>query len=119
MLIKRTADNRLYDIICVNLLEAGSTIIGLPVVTSDGDVFTFPSAPIVNTTPITYPNIPSANGTPLVAPIGSVIQVRISGGAIPIGMRSMDVIVRALFNTTNVPDAIESTFVIRLQDIIG
>jgi hypothetical protein len=122
MLIKRTADNRIYDIICTNLLDSGDLIIETPappVVTSDGNIFTFPSPPIINTSPVTYPSIPGPNGTSLVAAPGTVIQIRIAGGVIPVGLQFIDVIVRALFFTTTSPTQLEATFIIRLQDLIG
>jgi len=105
VLDKRTADNRLFDIDCSKLLQAGETITSITSVLADqgGLVFT---SPTVNSVPITYPD-------GRVVPIGQVCQVLISGGAIPSTTYHLNCTIRALF-VTSINLALEATVVLRL-----
>lgn len=107
ILDKRTADNRLYDIDCSRLLQAGETITSVSSVSSALGGMQF-GAGAPNTAPITYPD-----GRTVAA--GLVCQVRISGGTIPPGSDSLQCIVRALLVTTLNP-ALEATVLLRLVD---
>ncbi|MDN8617858.1 hypothetical protein [Variovorax ginsengisoli] len=107
VLDKRTADSRVYDIDCTDLLATGETISSVTSVTADQGTLTFGS-PSINAAPIAY-----ADGR--TAAIGKVIQVQISAGTIPTGQSNLQCTVRALF-ATNVSPAVEATVVLRLID---
>lgn len=104
---KRTYDNRLYDIVCADLLDDGETIVSVVSVADDDGTLTFGTAAI-NTAAMTYPNN-------LTVQAGKVIQVKIGGGAIVTG-KYRDCICRARFVTSLQNDEIEATFIIRLID---
>lgn len=77
MLEKYPGESALFDIDCSQMLETGETITGTPAMSflpalTGGDALTF-GVPNVNTSAITY-----SDGR--VAPAGTVVQVRISGG---------------------------------------
>jgi hypothetical protein len=104
---KRTADQRTFDIDCSQLLTANETISSVTNITADRGNLTF-AAPIINSSPITYPD-----GRQVA--IGKVIQVQISGGAIPTSAESLMCTIRAVF-VTSVNPAVEATVLLRLID---
>ena len=114
---KRTSESYLYEIICVNLLKPGETLLSVTSVTDDQRTLTY-GMPAINAAPITYPllNLPGLP-PPLVAPIGSVIQVRISGGTIPGGADELECTVRPV-GLTSLGNTPEATFVLTLRDQI-
>lgn len=89
---KRTFDNRLYDLLAVNCLRPGETITGVISVISDDTSVTF-GAYAINSVPVTY-----ADGSSY--PPGTVIQVHIAGGVVPVGATQMKTTIRARFSTT-------------------
>lgn len=112
---KRTSESATFDIICGGLLATGETILSVISVADDGGILTF-GAPAINTSAVTYPD-------GYVAPIGTVIQVRISGGTIPTGSDSLKrgvpnllCTIRAKFATAQSP-VLEATVQMLLQDI--
>lgn len=107
VLDKRTADNRVFDIDCTDLLPTGVTITSVTSIAADQGGLTFGS-PAINVAPITYKDGRTAA-------IGKVIQVRISGGTISTGKPSLQCTVRALFATSAEP-AVEATVLLRLID---
>jgi hypothetical protein len=107
ILIKRTADNRLFDVDCTALLDSAETIMAILNVSADGGGLTF-SSPVINGIPLVYPN-----GT--TAAVGKVIQVYISGGTIPAGQPWVDYTVRAQFSTSLNP-VIEATVILQVND---
>ena len=108
VLDKRTADSRVYDIPCAPLLLNGAAIVSVTSVTADQGNLLIGSKSI-NAAPITY----LEDG--LVAPANTVIQVRISGGAIPSGMPWLECTVRGVFVTT-LGETLEATVILRLVD---
>ena len=104
---KRTADAALYDFDCSTLLASGETVSSITSLTGDKGDLTF-GIPIVNTVAITYPD-------ETIGAIGQVVQVRISGGTIPVGQTSILCPVRMVV-VTSVGNTIEATGVIRLMD---
>lgn len=110
ILKKRTADNRLFYIDCSHLLDVTETITSITSITADQGGLAFASQSINNTV-ITF-----ANGRQ--AQPGKVILVLISGGAIPVGQKSLLCIVRALM-LTSVSPALEATVPLELTDTPG
>jgi hypothetical protein len=111
---KRTADDRLFDVDCQDLLDVDEIIMsatgsvdGAPPPNSGQQVITLGDC-IVNPAPITYPKLGKT------APIGQALQVRISGGVIPDGATSLSVTLRFLLLTNINPDGIEATVILRL-----
>lgn len=107
VLDKRLADTRLFDIDCSALLGANETISSVTSMSVDQGGLVF-GTPQVNGSPISYPN-----GT--VAQAGKVVQVQISGGAIPAGSQQLLCNVHALL-ATNLNPAIDATVQLRLVD---
>jgi hypothetical protein len=114
---KRAYDSRLYDIACGHLLDPGETITSIVTITADQGGMAF-GAPVLNTLPASYPN-------GAIEPIGTVIQVRISAGAIPQGSDNMGIGVPNLLCTirtrfiTSLGNQIEATTQLLLQDQIA
>lgn len=104
---KRTADIRRFDIDCTDLLEPTETILSVTSMSADQGIVTF-GTPVVNTVAITYPDN-------RVAAIGKVVQVVISGGAIPANVKQVLTPVRCLLVTT-INAALEATVILRLID---
>ncbi|MES2048871.1 MAG: hypothetical protein V4447_10750 [Pseudomonadota bacterium] len=108
-LVKRTYDSRLYDIACGNLLLPTEVITQVVSVLDDQNTLTFGTA-AVNTQPVVYPGY--------TAPIGTVIQVQISGGVIPAVLPQLPCTIRAKFKTNISPDQLEATMLLVLRDTI-
>ena len=108
---KRTYDARPYDIICTQLLPPGATIAQVNQILCDpssaGLVF---GSPIINVQQVIY-----QDGT--IAPPGAVIQVHISGGAIPPNTAGVMCTIRAQFTDSN-GDNTEATVLLNLTDKI-
>ena len=100
VLQKRTADVRTFDINCSNLLGATETITSVSSIAADQGGLTF-GLPTVNTVEVSYPD-----GS--IGPVGQVVQVQISGGAIPSGRVSLLCMVRSELITTINP-CVEAT----------
>lgn len=112
---KRSSESVRYDLDCSVLLATGETIstvtsIAATPVTSPALAF---GASAINAAPITYTDVDT--GITRVAPIGTVIQVTISGGKIAAGAQVQDYIVRAVF-VTNINAAVEATVRLKLND---
>jgi hypothetical protein len=111
---KRSSESTLYDLDCSILLAVGETIISVTTFTAE-PITTPPivvGAASINSSAVTYTD---AFGSTRVAPIGQVIQVNISGGAIPTSALIQDYILRAKFLTSRNP-AVEATVRMRLND---
>lgn len=112
---KRSSESRLYDLDCSLDLGSGESIQSVASVTAEPATtppIVFGSA-AVNAVPISYtdPN----SGIARIAPIGSVIQINISGGKIAAGKQVTDYIVRAKF-ATNISPTVEATVRLKLND---
>jgi len=98
MLEKFPGESALFDIDCTDLLAAGETITGAPVMSqlpaglTGSDALTFGAAQ-VNTQAVTYPD-------GRVAAIGKALQVRISGGTAKNAVDSRHYSVIATLTTT-------------------
>lgn len=114
ILEKRSADSRRFDIDCSLLLAAGETITSVAAPTASPT--TVPpiafGTPTVNVTQTTYTD--QWGGTRTV-PAGQVVQVQISGGAIPSGLRVQDYVIRLVL-LTSVNPAVEATVKLRVND---
>lgn len=114
---KRPYDNRLYDVVCSQLLDPDDVIIGTPTVVIENDYVINPVGPvmsgltlgtcIVNAAPIRYPLLN------LTVPIGQTIQVPISGGILLPGYSEYMFTLAFRFATLLNP-AIEATVQLRL-----
>lgn len=114
---KRPYDNRLYDVVCSNLLDPDDVIIGTPTAVIENDYVLNPVGPvmsglvlgacIVNQAPIRYPLLQ------LTVPIGQVIQLPISGGVLLPGYPEYLFVLAFRFATLLNP-AIEATVQLRL-----
>lgn len=113
ILEKRTSESARYDIDCSILLSPGETIASVTSIsaTPTGSPLVFGS-PLINTVPLTYTD---TFGSARTVGVGVVIQVQISGGAIPTNQRVQIYTVRAVF-ATNLNPAIEATVRLRLND---
>jgi hypothetical protein len=105
VLDKRTVDSRRYDIQCAALLLNGATIASVTSVTADQGGMTIGTGSI-NNVALSYPD-----GT--TAAIGTVIQVSISGGTIPLGSPYLICNVHAVFVTT-AGETLDATVQLRL-----
>ena len=111
---KRTADSATFDIVCAGILASGEVITSIVSVADDGGVLTF-GVPITNPSPITL-----SNG--VIYPAGTIVQVLISGGAIPAGSDSLKRGVPNLLCTirakvtTNQSPLLDATVLLLLQD---
>lgn len=114
ILEKRTADSATYDIICTGLLKDGETIASVLSIADDAGVLTY-GVPVVNVAAVAYPN-------GVTAPAGTVVQVPISGGAIPAGSDSRQLGVPNYLCTvrckviTNLSPTLDATVLLLLQD---
>lgn len=108
ILEKRSADIRLFDIDCSQLLDPTETITDVTSIAEDSNTLTFGAA-AVNTEQIAYPD-----GT--YAPTGKVVQVAITGGVVTPGAISTMYTVRALLQTSLNP-AVEATVQLRVRDL--
>lgn len=113
VLDKRTAEVRWFDLDCTRLLAPTETIQSVSSITADQGGVTF-GLPAINSVPIAYPD-------GRVAAIGKVVQVQISGGAIPDGRPWLLCTLRPMLVTTvdgtNVYNpALEATVILRLID---
>lgn len=115
ILEKRTFDSRPYDLIQSQVLGQGRTIGNVLRVLCDpqtaGLVF---GSPVVNTLASTYT---TANGSTIVAPPGTVIQVNISGGALPQGVSELMCTIRPQF-LDDLGNQVEGSALLRLTDTI-
>lgn len=117
ILEKRSSDARRFDVDCSLLLGATETItsVGAPTATATpavtGTAITFGS-PTVNVSPATYTD---SWGNTRTAPAGQVVQVQISGGAIPSSARTQDYILRFPLVTSQNP-TVEATVKLRVND---
>lgn len=115
VLDKRSSESRLYDLDCSLDLASGEVITSVSIITAEP--VTSPAIvfgiPVVNVAPVSYTN--QTTGIVRIAPIGTVIQVNISGGKIATGRQVQDYILRAKF-ATNLSPAIEATVRLRLND---
>ena len=106
VLEKRTYDNRVFDILCAALLDSGETVVSATV-TADQGAMTFGSA-TVNSGALTY-----SDGT--IAAAGTVVQVRVSGGTIPLTQGELLCTLRARAATSS-GGQLEATVQLRLTD---
>lgn len=102
MLEKFPAEAATFNIDCSDLLPSGVTITGTPTMSflpalSGGDALTFGS-PTVNSQAVTFTE---PDGTTRTAPIGTVIQVRISGGTSASNQTQRSYSVLAQFTASN------------------
>lgn len=112
---KRSSESVRFDIDCSLMLAAGEAITG--VTSINATPVTSPAlsfgSPAVNGQAVTYTD--PDTGISRIAPIGTVIQVQISGGAIASGLQVQDYVIRALF-ATNINPAVEATVRLKLND---
>jgi hypothetical protein len=121
ILEKRSYDSRPYDLICTRLLPQGVTIAGVNQVLFEplSAALVIGSA-VVNTQPSSYYDV---NGNLLVvAPPGTVIQVKISGGVLPTGsggqlIPELMCTIRAQF-TDSFGNNAEATALLRLTNYV-
>lgn len=96
MLEKYPGESALFDIDCSKMLATGETITGTPAMehypTQGGQNDILFSAITVNTSAITYPD-------GRIAPVGTVVQVRISGGSLKNNVDDSHYSVTATFAT--------------------
>lgn len=117
ILEKRSSDSRRFDVDCSLLLNVGETItsVGTPTAAATpevtGTAITFGS-PTVNISPATYTD---AYGNTRTVPTGQVVQVQISGGAIPSTTRTQDYTLRFPLVTSQNP-TVEATVKLRVTD---
>lgn len=114
ILEKRSSDSRRFDIDCSLLLAVGETITSAAAPTAapvTSPAITF-GTPAVNLSPVTYTD---PFGSTRTAPTGQVVQVQISGGAIPSGYLVQDYVIRVVL-ATNLNPAVEATVKLRLND---
>lgn len=114
ILEKRSTDSRRFDIDCSLLLNSGETIssVATPTVLPVTNPPIAFGTPVVNTTSANYTD---AYGYTRTVPAGQVVQVQISGGAIPSSSRTQRYTLRFLLSTNQNP-AIEATVVLLLND---
>lgn len=110
VLDKRTADSRRYDILCAPLLLNGATIASITSITADQGGITLSSG-VINNAPLVY-----EDGS--TAAIATVIQVNISGGAVPTGLPFLICNIRAVF-VTSAGETLEATVQLRLVNTPG
>ena len=107
---KRTSDNRLFDIVCSDLLDDDEVIISATIKADaqvdNGLMF---GDPMVNPAPMSFPKLGKSAG------IGKAVQVRIGGGVIPDGAGDLFCTLRLLMVTT-VNSALEATVLLRLTN---
>ncbi|MEX8520063.1 MAG: hypothetical protein AB3X44_16255 [Leptothrix sp. (in: b-proteobacteria)] len=103
---KRSYDSRRFDIDCSQLLSTGETVTSVTSIAADQA--TTPALAFgtgtVNGTAITYPDGHTA-------PIGTVVQVQISGGQVGVTYT-----VRAKFATSQSPNVLDATVLLRVND---
>lgn len=107
VLEKRLWDERLFDIDFTALLEPTETIAAVQSVTADQGALTF-GTPLVNTGPVTYEDGRTAAAR-------KVVQVLISAGAIPAGVKALNCTLRVRIVDT-LGQKLEGTVVLRLSD---
>lgn len=111
---KHSSETVRFDIDCSILLAVGETIVS--VTSSSASPTTSPpiafGSPAVNLTATTYTDQFGGTRT---APAGQVVQVQISGGAIPSGNVVQDYVLRFLL-VTSVNPIVEATVRLRLND---
>jgi hypothetical protein len=114
ILEKRSSDSRRFDIDCSLLLNVGETISSVS--SSSASPATTPpivfGTPVINPSQTTYTDAWDNTRT---VPAGQVIQVQISGGAIPSTARTQRYTLRFVLATSQNP-AIEATVVLNLND---
>lgn len=113
VLEKRSFEQVRYDIDCSSLLAAGETINS--VISCVPDEVTTPALACSGMT-ISGVAIAYADGH--TAPIGTVVQVQISGGTVPTG-RLFQIYTIRLRVATSLSNQVEATVLLRLQDSIG
>lgn len=115
---KRTFDDRLFDIVCSDLLDYDETIVSAVIFDGPTPVPALGSialsglvygTPVPNPAPIIYPKLG------VTAQIAKAIQVRISGGVIPDGATELLITIRLQMETTVNP-MLEATVILRLTD---
>ena len=111
ILQKRTAESRVYDINCTNLLLPGATIASVTGISADQGSLVFGAAN-VNNAPVTYPD-----GS--IAATGCAIQVNISGGSATatngVALASVMCTIRAVFVDT-LGQTLEAAVLLNLSD---
>lgn len=107
---KRIYDDRLYDIVCSDLLDDDEVILSAAILSDDQTVnkLTF-GEPLVNPAPMIFPKLGKTAG------IGKAVQVRIGGGEIPEGAGDLFCTLR-LRMATNVNPQLEATVLLRLTN---
>lgn len=107
---KRVYDDRLYDIVCSDLLDDDEVIVSATIKTDNAveNKLTF-GDPLVNPAPMIFPKLGRTAG------IGKAVQVRIGGGAIPDGAGDLYCTLRLLMLTNNNPQ-LEATVLLRLTN---
>lgn len=106
---KRTADNRLFDVVCTRLLDDGELITSILSSSSDKPGLVV-SSTAINTETSTY-----RDGTTAVA--GKVVQVRLTGGVVPYGLRENVYTVHLLVQT-NLNPTLDVTFLVSVTDSV-
>ena len=104
---KRTSDACVYDINCAAILDPAEIITSVSSITADQGGLTF-GVVTVNPTAIAYPDGSTAA-------VGKVVQMQISGGAIPAGSPFLLCMVRVHL-VTSVNLSLEATVQLRLID---
>lgn len=114
ILEKRTSEDVRVDIDCSMLLGPDETI--QTVTSKTAEPTSAPpivlAAPSINTQPVTYTD---DNNNARTVAIGKVIQLNISGGLIPTGVRTHSYILRFVLQTSANP-AVEATVLLILKD---
>lgn len=115
ILVKRSSESRLFDIDCSSLLGSTETIGSVASIAAEPT--TVPAlafgSPSVNTNPVTY--VDEDTGLSRVVAAGKVIQVQISGGAIPAALQSQLYVIRPKF-ATNLDPVVEATVQLLVND---
>jgi hypothetical protein len=121
ILEKRSYDSRVYDLICTRLLPLGVTIALVNQVLSEPvSAGLIIGSAVVNTQPNSYYD---NNGNLLLtAPPGTVIQVKISGGVLPLGSGGQTIAalmctIRAQFTDTE-GNNVEATALLNLTNYV-
>ena len=111
---KRTADDRLFDVDCTDLLDDDEVILSATVkydgqTPNDGTPPLTFGDPMVNPAPMHYALIGRWAG------IGKALQCRIGGGFLQSGQPERQYVLRFLL-VTSINPALEATVVLRLTD---
>lgn len=112
---KRSSEQVRYDIDCSLLLASGETISSVSALSAE-PVTAAPIAfgtPVVNSASVTY--VDASTGNSRIAPIGTVVQVQISGGSIAAGQQWRDYVLRCKL-ITSVNPLVEATVRLRVND---